>query len=163
MIRKRIISSATIDLIVLAILSLQTFCTPNRDKQTSTLTDREMPDCEDRDILYDPEIAQCTEVCAICLEQFLSGDDVCESRNEMCKHRFHTACALEWLSKSQLCPCCRRNYLCQKAGDRDTQVASVEVEQQLEAEGNSSNPGDQDEPIGSDGWIELLVMLDLNG
>jgi Ring finger domain len=49
--------------------------------------------------------------CAICLEQFTDGEDICASQNKQCPHQFHLNCAFKWLLTSQECPCCRRDYL----------------------------------------------------
>ena len=49
--------------------------------------------------------------CAICLESFQNGEDICVAQNVDCHHEFHLNCIFPWLLKSQDCPCCRRDYL----------------------------------------------------
>jgi Ring finger domain len=49
--------------------------------------------------------------CAICLDPFQDGEDVCSAQNTQCTHEFHLTCIFPWLLKSQECPCCRRDYL----------------------------------------------------
>ena len=50
------------------------------------------------------------ESCAVCLSQYHLGDEVCESRNPECSHKFHRTCIEEWLMHRDDCPCCRKNY-----------------------------------------------------
>jgi Ring finger domain len=57
------------------------------------------------------ESEQVIPSCAICLDPFTVGQDICISQNDHCPHQFHLTCAFEWLLKSQECPCCRRDYL----------------------------------------------------
>ena len=54
------------------------------------------------------KVAPC---CAICLERFKNGEDICCAQNQDCPHEFHLECLFPWLLKSQDCPCCRRDYL----------------------------------------------------
>lgn len=49
--------------------------------------------------------------CAICLDRFRNGEDICLAQNKECPHEFHLECLFPWLLKSQDCPCCRRDYL----------------------------------------------------
>ena len=49
--------------------------------------------------------------CSICCEQYKVGDDICWSKNEMCKHAFHLDCVTHWLMTRHDCPLCRRFYL----------------------------------------------------
>lgn len=78
--------------------------------------------------------------CAICLEEFAEGEDVCTSQNDECPHLFHCTCAFEWLLKSQECPCCRRDYLTIEDGDSDQQ-------QYATLNDTSSNPQRVDDSI----------------
>lgn len=41
--------------------------------------------------------------CAVCLEEFLAGD---EARRLPCSHLYHTDCIMEWLKDSNTCPMC---------------------------------------------------------
>ncbi len=49
--------------------------------------------------------------CAICLDEYEIGDEICYSRNKTCPHVFHSDCMKNWLIKSNDCPLCRVNYL----------------------------------------------------
>jgi len=46
------------------------------------------------------------EPCAICIEPFKAGDIVSEGRG--CAHQYHRACILEWATKQNDCPVCRK-------------------------------------------------------
>lgn len=48
--------------------------------------------------------------CAVCLEDFRSGDR-CRVIPSCC-HTFHVHCADAWLSKRSVCPICRRSAAC---------------------------------------------------
>lgn len=52
--------------------------------------------------------------CAVCLEVFQSGDR-CRVI-PACSHTFHVLCADAWLSKSSVCPICRRSVACESDG-----------------------------------------------
>jgi len=49
--------------------------------------------------------------CAICIEKFHPGEEVCRSHNRDCPHVFHRSCISSWLLSHEDCPCCRRKYL----------------------------------------------------
>lgn len=49
--------------------------------------------------------------CAVCLEVFHSGDR-CRVI-PACSHAFHVLCADAWLSKSSVCPICRKSAACE--------------------------------------------------
>ena len=44
--------------------------------------------------------------CAICLDNFWEGDEVCSSPNTDCNHVFHYDCIYQWLLKHDECPYC---------------------------------------------------------
>mmetsp|Transcript_42577 Transcript_42577/g.104589 ORF Transcript_42577/g.104589 Transcript_42577/m.104589 type:complete len:161 (+) Transcript_42577:29-511(+) len=44
------------------------------------------------------------KMCAICLESYYKGQQVCALA---CCHHFHESCALQWLHRSELCPICQ--------------------------------------------------------
>lgn len=46
--------------------------------------------------------------CAICLEKYMSGDEVSSSRQ--CCHMFHKECITEWLLRKDCCPYCRLQF-----------------------------------------------------
>jgi len=49
-------------------------------------------------------------LCSICLDRFVSGDDVwilpCDER-----HIFHDSCIKSWLRKNNSCPLCQKNVV----------------------------------------------------
>jgi len=47
--------------------------------------------------------------CSICLDPYINGEEI--SASESCSHIFHKDCVLEWLLKSDLCPCCRTQMI----------------------------------------------------
>lgn len=84
-----------------------------------------------RSVYDDDESAPCRS-CAICLEQFQNGDNVCSSQNPNCDHVYHVSCILDWLLKSQECPCCRRNYLSiDRHCDVEAALPSVSIVQEI--------------------------------
>eukprot|EP00980_Cylindrotheca_fusiformis_P003424 scaffold763_cov98-Cylindrotheca_fusiformis.AAC.9 len=54
---------------------------------------------------------QCEIECAICLEQYGSGDVICVSKSSTCDHIFHKECIAEWLAKRNHCPLCRADLM----------------------------------------------------
>jgi hypothetical protein len=52
-----------------------------------------------------PEEASFSTTCAVCLLDFVNGDDL---RALPCRHDFHTACVDPWLLQRGRCPVCRR-------------------------------------------------------
>jgi Ring finger domain len=59
----------------------------------------------------DDDLESCYPSCAICLDLFKEGEDICSAQNKDCWHEFHLECIFPWLLESQNCPCCRRDYL----------------------------------------------------
>lgn len=51
------------------------------------------------------------KVCAICLESFSVGDDLCLSYNKECDHVFHKDCIIKWLINHEDCPNCRSTFI----------------------------------------------------
>jgi Ring finger domain len=91
------------------------------------------------------ESEQVIPSCAICLDPFTVGQDICISQNDHCPHQFHLACAFEWLLKSQECPCCRRDYLTvgQQSSTKDLGPSETTVPNSLsEIRVDSSNAND---------------------
>jgi len=58
-----------------------------------------------------PELSGTEAACAICMEDYEEGDEICWSHNERCSHVFHRECIMEWLVRHDDCPCCRLNFL----------------------------------------------------
>ena len=52
-----------------------------------------------------------TDICAICLNDYEIGDEICWSQNDLCNHAFHKECMMEWLLRHKECPCCRNIYI----------------------------------------------------
>jgi len=59
----------------------------------------------------DDELLDASQQCAICIERFTAGEEMCCSHDKDCVHKFHRSCITAWLLKHEDCPCCRRNYL----------------------------------------------------
>lgn len=74
-------------------------------------------DVDKDELLENGEVNQ-KPSCAICLETFHNGEDICVAQNADCHHKFHMNCIFPWLLKSQDCPCCRRDYLTKIESDR---------------------------------------------
>ena len=51
------------------------------------------------------------ECCAICLEPYAVGDDLCTGKTEKCSHVFHEHCMVEWIRRHNRCPICRANLM----------------------------------------------------
>jgi Ring finger domain len=52
-----------------------------------------------------------SKACAICLDEYADGDDVCFSYNRRCQHVFHRSCIIDWLMSDDTCPCCRQSFV----------------------------------------------------
>mmetsp|Transcript_461 Transcript_461/g.772 ORF Transcript_461/g.772 Transcript_461/m.772 type:complete len:277 (-) Transcript_461:464-1294(-) len=83
--------------------------------------------------------------CAVCMEEYICGDEVIWSMNDQCPHVFHEDCILTWLSKGKKrCPCCRQFYV------KDVEMKAIEKhideksdeedEQEEEEEGDIEAP-----------------------
>lgn len=55
--------------------------------------------------LYSPR------TCPICCDDYVKGDDIAWSKNEVCCHAFHTDCIVPWLMEHEECPMCRCDYV----------------------------------------------------
>ena len=64
-----------------------------------------------RTLAEEGAMREAPNLCAICLGDFQTGEDIIWSSNDTCCHVFHTSCALPWLARSHLCPCCRQTFL----------------------------------------------------
>jgi hypothetical protein len=51
--------------------------------------------------------------CALCSEQFLPRQMICESNNPHCRHEFHKTCMDQWLKFQNTCPICNQPYALQ--------------------------------------------------
>ena len=60
----------------------------------------------------DPNNAE--NLCSVCLEPFLPGDEVAWSKDLKCQHCFHFDCLNPWLMKHGDCPVCRTEFLSKK-------------------------------------------------
>lgn len=68
-----------------------------------------------------PDIAD--GVCAICLDDYEDGDEVCYPRN-ICGHVMHSECLIDWLMRNAECPICRATIL------KSSQVETADEENQ---------------------------------
>ncbi len=50
-------------------------------------------------------------LCSVCLEPFLEGEEVAWSRQLTCNHCFHSSCLITWLMKHEDCPVCRAIFM----------------------------------------------------
>jgi len=71
------------------------------------------------DLGHEEEGEAAQERCAICLEHFENGDNICVSYNSNCQHIFHYECCFEWIVKNDKCPICRRAFLSFVREDED--------------------------------------------
>lgn len=63
---------------------------------------------------------------------YVSGDSVSSSRNQKCRHAFHTLCIREWLEQMGWeCPVCRGLYLEQPKLKSDECIADPENQNQI--------------------------------
>jgi len=49
--------------------------------------------------------------CAICLGDYIEGDEISSSSNKACNHISHQRCIVEWLLKKDDCPLCRQPFI----------------------------------------------------
>jgi hypothetical protein len=78
----------------------------------STLSEQDKDD--DDDDRWNVRGCSVEGTCAICLNQYTTGDDVIFSSNPNCQHVFHGECILSWLAKRRQCPCCRQVFFPKK-------------------------------------------------
>jgi len=62
----------------------------------------DMPDADEE---HKAELEQVALNCAICLQDFVDGDEL---RILPCTHEFHVACVDQWLVTKKTCPLCRK-------------------------------------------------------
>ncbi|XP_036381745.1 E3 ubiquitin-protein ligase RNF43 isoform X2 [Megalops cyprinoides] len=62
-------------------------------------------------------------VCAICLEEFLDGQDL---RIISCSHEFHKECVDPWLLQHRTCPLCMHNIMGAEMTSRQTQRSRLQ-------------------------------------
>ena len=65
-----------------------------------------------------PSDSDILTLCAICLNSYEIGDEICWSINSRCQHSFHHDCIETWLLKHIECPICRNDYLASNNDDR---------------------------------------------
>lgn len=141
----------------------------NQEKNVDKITGE---DVDDKPTLESSENAN---YCAICISHFEDNDEVVQSMSNdiegkeniehkmnLCVHRFHKKCMIEWLllSKEPNCPCCRREYLDKdrmmeeglfvedtteefRSGDGDGEVGTIDRVETI------SNGGEQMESAGT--------------
>jgi hypothetical protein len=88
------------------------------------------------------------EPCAICLEDYKQGDEVCWSRNRHCAHVFHQKCIVEWLLHHEGCPVCRQDYLSLENSDNAETELHESVEQTFTEETEDSLADEVHPPTG---------------
>ncbi len=70
-------------------------------------------------------------LCSVCLEPFLTGDEVAWSKDLTCHHCFHSDCLVPWLMKHGDCPVCRTTFFSKKdfMTPTDNDTCNVETQQ----------------------------------
>lgn len=81
--------------------------------------------------------------CAICLNDYVEGDNLAQSTSKLCDHKFHGECIANWLVLKTHCPICRETFLMEdikkrtmSLGQRDTSVTQT---------AQSTNQNDQED------------------
>jgi hypothetical protein len=95
------------------------------------------------------------EPCAICLEDYKQGDEVCWSNNRHCDHVFHRECIVEWLCRQDGCPVCRQDFLpLEDLDEAETELTesvarlpTEETDDSLADEMHSPTAGIEDRPL----------------
>jgi len=86
--------------------------------------------------------------CAICLTEYVDGDEISMAHNRLCNHVFHKACISNWLLNHEECPCCRNEYLSFNDDDDDHEGAAAAEQPRalnVPAATNSTDPTTDDE------------------
>jgi len=73
------------------------------------------------DTIYSPKS------CAICIQKYKDGDDICWSRNDKCHHVYHLNCMVEWLMRHDDCPMCRQVFLPRQSTSRDENCGAIDM------------------------------------
>jgi Ring finger domain len=55
-----------------------------------------------------------SNICGICLEDLVTGQQCVSSSNSRCRHVFHEECIVEWFinRRDWFCPTCRQSFVC---------------------------------------------------
>jgi hypothetical protein len=79
--------------------------------------------------------------CAICLEDYEEGDNICWSHNRRCNHVFHQECIVEWLVRHDACPVCRQDFL--SLEDLNNEGTWTEQPESVEEPSTENRPADE--------------------
>ena len=82
---------------------------------------------ESQDTNLDEEVGG--QMCPVCFEEYVAGDNVSWSKHQHCKHAFHRNCIEGWLKqldREGYCPICRGPYL--NKSHKDVQVLESSIE-----------------------------------
>ncbi|KAL3792855.1 hypothetical protein HJC23_004780 [Cyclotella cryptica] len=93
-------------------------------------------DAENLDIIESQEAGPteedvCLQMCPICLDEYVAGDSISWSKNQICRHVFHKSCIEGWLKqldREGCCPCCRGPYLTKNERKKDENEQGVNHE-----------------------------------
>ncbi|KAL3942701.1 MAG: hypothetical protein SGBAC_003146 [Bacillariaceae sp.] len=90
---------------------------------------------EDTSISIDDDDNENADCCAICLQGYKLGEEICYQTTEQspCPHRFHRDCLVPWLLKHNVCPCCRVQYLPLPEPPEPTKEIDSEESEHIEA------------------------------
>jgi len=90
------------------------------------------------------------QMCPICLDDYVIGDEVSFSKYQTCRHAFHKRCIEGWLKqldREGLCPFCRGPYLkpTEKELDVKEDVSILPIESQIDLESQQATPLDDEQ------------------
>ena len=90
------------------------------------------------------ETSESHVACSICLEEYQAEDEVIIGLN--CIHMFHKDCAIDWLEKQEVCPCCREKMVCdERMAEAAPTILGAERMQELEKSGGEGATSIEDE------------------
>lgn len=88
------------------------------------------------------------QMCPICLDDYVVGDEVSFSKYQTCRHAFHKGCIEGWLKqldREGLCPFCRGPYLksTEEELNEKEDISIMPIESQIDLESQQATPVDR--------------------